>query len=226
MTETKPEHRLSPRAKAFVDYGPLGVFFVVYFFGARLAPLIGRIVGQDLSMPEGGELYWAVGSFLPVFAVAFVYSVWRERRVAPMLAVSGIAVGILGSLTLILQNKMFFYMKPTIVYAMFAATLWGGLLSGRNFLKSLFDGALQLPDDVWRVLTVRYAIFFLVLAVANEIAWRWLMHGCDFRAAETCSGEATWINIKLFGFTAANLVFAGLQGPLLMKYMENDPPEA
>lgn len=207
--------RLSGRAKFLVDFGPLVVFFLAYFFGARLAPMFGRAIAP------GEELFLAVQLFLPAFAVAFVYSVWKERRVAPMLFVSGLAVGVLGGLTLVFHNKTFFYMKPTIVYALFALTLIGGLMSGRNFLKTLFDGALHLPDEAWRTLTQRYAVFFAVLALANEAAWRYLTRDCDLTSiAAACAGEAAWVNLKIWGFTAINLLFALAQAPFLAKHVK------
>lgn len=212
--------RLSGRAKFLVDFGPLVVFFVAYFFGARLAPVFGRTIAT------GEELFLAVQLFLPAFAIAFVYSVWKERRVAPMLFVSGVAVGVLGGLTLIFHNKTFFYMKPTIVYALFALALAGGLMSGRNFLKTLFDGALHLPDDAWRTLTQRYAVFFSALALANEIAWRWLARDCDLAAiGVACAGEAAWVNLKIWGFTAVNLVFAVAQAPFLARHAKEGTGE-
>ncbi len=205
--------RLSGRAKFLVDFGPLAVFFVAYFFGARIAPVFGRTIAA------GEELFLAVQLFLPAFAAAFLYSVWKERRVAPMLLVSGLAVGVLGGLTLLFHNKTFFYMKPTIVYALFAMSLIGGQMSGRNFLKTLFDGALHLPDGAWRTLTLRYAIFFAALALANEAAWRWLVRDCDLASVgAACAGEKAWVNLKIWGFTAINLVFAVAQAPFLAKH--------
>ena len=43
----------------------------------------------------------------------------------------------------------------------------------------LFDGALHMSEDAWKTLTQRYAVFFAVLALANEVAWRWLTRDCD-----------------------------------------------
>ena len=224
MTETVNQPtRLSGRAKFLVDFGPLLVFMVAYFFGERLAPIFGNMVGKEWSVTDGEEMFLAVAAFLPAFAVAFVYSVWKEKRIAPMLAVSGVAIGVLGTLTLVLHNKTFFYMKPTIIYALFSAILAGGILTGRNMLKTLFDGALHMSDGAWLTLTKRYAIFFAVLAVLNEIAWRYLMRDCDLDASVACSGESVWVNLKVFGFTALNLVFAGLQAPFLMKHAQETP---
>ncbi len=215
---TSANQRLSGRAKFLVDFGPLLVFLIAYFFGDRLAPIFGAALGRAWEIAEGEEMFLAVAAFLPAFAIAFVYSVWRERRIAPMLAVSGVTVGILGTLTLVLHNKTFFYMKPTIVYALFAMALTGGLMTGRNFLKTLFDGALHMEDAAWRILTKRYVWFFIALGIANEVAWRWLMRDCDVAASAACAGEPVWVNIKVWGFTIVNLVFAGLQAPFIMKH--------
>lgn len=211
---TTAQRRLSGRAKFLVDFGPLLVFFIAYFFGRKIAPAFGR------EIEEGGELFVAVALFLPAYAVAFLYSVWKERRIAPMLLVSGVAIGVLGALTLVLHDKTFFYMKPTIVYAMFSMTLAGGLATGRNFLRTLFDGALHLPEDAWRVLTKRYVVFFVLLAVANEVAWRWLTRDCDINGAGACAGEGQWVNLKIWGFTAINLLFAIAQAPFLARHVQ------
>lgn len=221
MSKTPTPNRLSGRAKFLVDFGPLLVFFIAYFFGRRLAPIVGGAIGRDFAVEPGGELFLAVASFLPAYAGAFLYSVWKERRVAPMLFVSGVAIGVLGALTLIFHNKTFFYMKPTIVYAMFAMTLAGGLAADRNFLRTLFDGALHLPDGAWRTLTRRYVVFFATLGLANEVAWRWLTRDCDLAAAAVCAGEAQWVNLKIWGFTAVNVLFALAQAPFLAQHADD-----
>ncbi len=218
--------KLTGGAKLAVDMGPLAVFMIAYFLGRRIAPLAGGLVGQDWTIGEGDEMYLAVGLFMPAFLVAFIYSVWKERRVAPMLLVTGVIVGVLGSLTLILHNKTFFYMKPTIVYALFSSVLAAGLWTGQNFLKTLFDGALHMPDDAWATLTRRYAIFFAVLAVVNEIAWRYLMRDCDLTGGVVCGGEKHWVNLKVFGFTIISLIFTGFQAPLIARHMPEEKPPA
>ena len=166
--------------------------------------------------------FWQWPVFLPAFAISFVYSVWKERRIAPMLGISGVTIGILGGLTLFLQNKTFFYMKPTVIYAMFAIALAGGLASGRIVLKTLLDGAIHMEDAPWKVLTIRFAWFYGALAVANEVIWRWLMRDCDVGAAAVCAGEPTWVNIKIWGFTVANFVFLAFQAPFFSKHVDLD----
>lgn len=216
---TKP-YRLKGKEKMAVELGPLIVFFIGYFMGGRLGPMVDNLTGQDFFGVEGNSMYLAVAMFLPAFAVAFVYSVIKEKRVAPMLMVSGVIIGVLGSLTLILRDKTFFYMKPTITYLLFAGVLAGGLMTGRNFLRMLFDGALKMPEIAWRTLTWRFALMYLVMAVANEIAWRYLTAGCVDGA--TCGGEAAWINIKLWGFTAVYFIFIAANAPFIAKHMEQE----
>ncbi|MEM8937685.1 MAG: inner membrane-spanning protein YciB [Pseudomonadota bacterium] len=220
---SRQERRLSPGAKFAVDMGPLAVFLVAYFWGARLAPSLGGLFGQTWAVPDGEEMFLAIGLFMPAYLVAFTYAVWVERRVAPMLLVTGVIVGVLGTLTLLLHDKTFFYMKPTIAYVLFSAVLGGGLVANRNFLKILFDGALQLDDDAWRELTKRYAIFFGVLAVCNEIAWRYFTRDCDLAGVAACAGEKHWVNLKVFGFTIISLVFTAIQAPFIAKNMQDEP---
>lgn len=237
----KTGQRLTGGAKFAVDFAPLLVFMVAYFFGRRLVAIAGNIAGSEWCMREGAEMYLAVAAFMPAFAVAFAYSVWREKRIAPMLLVSGVIIGVLGTLTLVLHNKTFFYMKPTIVYVLFGGILIAGLMTQRNFMKIVFDGALHLPDDAWRVLTKRYAVFFLFLAVINEIAWRWLTRDCPpepVLAAGSgawswlltecgtdtiaqCKGEADWVRLKAIGFTLLSVVFTAAQAPFLSKHMQD-----
>ena len=79
-----------------------------------------------------------------------------------------------------------------------------------------------MPDDAWRTLTKRYAIFFIALAILNEVAWRWLTRDCDLSGAAACAGEKHWVNLKVFGFTIISLVFTGFQAPFLAKHMPED----
>lgn len=242
MTNDTSQKRLTGAAKFAVDFAPLLAFMGAYFFGERLVGLAGNIAGETWCMREGAEMYLAVAVFMPAFALAFAYSVWKEKRVAPMLLVSGVIIGVLGTLTLVLHNKTFFYMKPTIVYVLFGGVLIAGLATQRNFLKIVFDGALNLPDDVWRTLTIRYSVFFLALALINEVAWRWLTKDCPPEPAIAagagpwgwllgecgveavrCAGEGDWVKLKAFGFTILSLVFTVAQAPLIARHIKEEP---
>lgn len=222
MSDNAPT-RLKGTAKLWVDFGPLAVFMIAYFMGAKIAPIVGNFLGQNWTISDGEEMYLAIGLFMPAFAVAFGYSVYKERRVAPMLLISGLIIGVFGTLTLVLKDKTFFYMKPTMVNLLFAGLLGGGLASGRNFMKTVFDEAFQMPDGAWRTLTIRFSVFFVVMAILNEVAWRYLTRDCDLTGSVTCAGEPIWVNLKIFGFTALSMIFTGLQIPFIMKNATDMP---
>jgi intracellular septation protein len=57
---------------------------------------------------------------------------------------------------------------------------------------------------------VRWALFFFVLAVLNEVVWR--TQSTDF-----------WVNFKVFGVVPLTMLFGGLQYPLLTKYSVEKP---
>ena len=65
-------------------------------------------------------------------------------------------------------------------------TLFGGLIFRKPLLAMVFDQMFHLTDDGWRKLTVRWALFFLALAILNEIVWR-------------TQSTDTWVTFKVFG---------------------------
>ena len=126
----------------------------------------------------------------------------NRRAVAEFL---GTFVLVFGGLTLWLQDDHFIKMKPTIVNSLFAAILFGGLLANRVFLKIVFGDVMKLSEEGWRLLTLRWAVFFVFLAVLNEVMWRGF-------------STDTWVAFKVFGIMPITFVFALCQIGLLKKY--------
>jgi intracellular septation protein len=122
-----------------------------------------------------------------------------------MALVSAVIVVVFGGLTLVLQDELFIKLKPTIIYLLFAGVLFGGIMFGKNVLAIVFDRMFHLTAEGWRKLTVRWALFFLFLAVLNEAVWR-------------TQSTDTWVAFKVFGVVPLTFVFAALQYPLLAKY--------
>jgi len=150
------------------------------------------------------------------FVVATVASLIASRmlmgRIPVMPLVGGVFVIVFGGLTILLDDDLFIKIKPTIVNLLFAGILTAGLVSGRHFLKLVFDGAFHLTDRGWQVLTVRWAIFFVALAVINEVVWR------NF-------SSDTWVTFKVFGILPLTLVFSFAQIPLLLRHKLEDAPQ-
>ena len=103
---------------------------------------------------------------------AMIASYVVTRHVPLMAIVTAVVVVVFGALTLILHDETFIKMKPTIVYTLFAAILGGGLLFGRSFIAIMFDQMFNLTAHGWRILTMRWALWFFAMAVLNEIIWR------------------------------------------------------
>jgi len=178
----KPQ--LNPLLKLALDLGPLVLFFLV---NAKLG------------------IFYATGAFMVAVLVALVVSYALIRRLPMMTVVSAVIVLVFGGLTIALENETFIKLKPTIIYLLFAGTLFGGLLLRKPLLEIVFDQMFHLTEEGWRKLTVRWAIFFVALAVLNEIIWR------------NFSTDA-WVSFKVFGALPLTVFFAMLQMPLLNKY--------
>ena len=118
-------------------------------------------------------------------------------------------------MTLIFQNETFIKIKPTVLYCLFGGALFVGLWLKRPILQIMFDGALHLTEAGWRILTWRWALFFLALAALNEAVWR------------TVSTEH-WVMFKSFGFLPLTVIFALAQAPLIARHeaKSGDEPEA
>jgi intracellular septation protein len=154
----------------------------------------------------------ATAAFMAATAVALPAAWLLMRRLPVMPLVSGVFVLAFGGLTLALADETFIKLKPTIVNLLFAAILLGGLALKLPLLQKVFATVFQLSERGWRLLTVRWAVFFVCLAVLNEIVWR------------TQTTEV-WIQFKLFGIMPLTLVFSLAQLPLITRYQVADEPE-
>ena len=119
---------------------------------------------------------------------------------------SGILITVFGGLTLYFDNKIFFYMKPTIINLLFAGVLFfGKFFTQKPLLKIFFQNALNLENDGWKILNQRWILFFLFVAILNETVWR-------------TQSEMFWVNFKVWGLIPISFIFAASQIPLINKY--------
>ena len=120
---------------------------------------------------------------------------------------------VFGTLTLVLHDDTFIKLKPTIIYTLFGLTLLGGWLFDKPLMAIVFDAMFHLTEEGWRKLTLRWAGFFLAMAVVNEIVWR----------TQTTD---VWVSFKVFGVVPLTFLFGALQYPLLTKYAAPEAKEA
>jgi intracellular septation protein len=182
---------MKPWLKFSLEAGPLLVFFVANAHSGILV----------------GTLLFVIAT---VIALSASFAIARKIPIMPL--VSGAFVLVFGGLTIILEDDLFIKLKPTIVNGLFSAALIFSLLTGRNFLKVVFEAAFQLTEDGWRLLAWRWAFFFLVLAVLNEIVWR-------------SFPTDTWVSFKVFGILPLTIAFSLAQLPLLMRHQVEEKKE-
>ena len=180
MDKRKPH----PLFKLATELGPLLVFFGV---NARF------------------QLFAATAAFMVAIVAAMIASYVVTRHVPMMALVTGIIVLVFGTLTLVLHDETFIKVKPTIIYGLFALVLGGGLLFGRSLIAIMFDQMFNLTPQGWRILTMRWTLFFLAMAFLNEAIWR--TQTTDF-----------WVAFKAFGVIPLTMIFAITQMPLIKRY--------
>lgn len=182
----------------WTDLGPVLAFVIVYNVVRRFPE------GQG-ALSKENAIYWATGVFMAAVAAAIGWTLSKGRKLPPMLIITGVVVLIFGGLTLYLQDPRFAYYKPTIINLLFATVILGSLAIGRNIWKTAFEHAFQLPDRAWKVFALRWAAFYVLLAVINEIIWR------NF-------SEDFWSNSKVFLTIPLAVVFMMLNVPFLLKH--------
>lgn len=186
--------RLDPKLKFALELGPLALFFLAYWkFG--IMPATGVMVAAALA--------------------SLVVSYWKLRRIPIMPLVTAVIVTTFGALTFYFNDTTFIKLKPTVLYGLFAAALFFGLAFKRPILEVMFDGALNLTPTGWRILSWRWAFFFLALACLNEYVWRHY-------------SESQWVTFKSFGFMPLTVLFALAQTPVVLKHERKEaaPEEA
>jgi len=176
------KNEINPILKFALELGPLLVFFFANSKGEQLAqqfPILASF---------GGPASLLLTRTLPIM---------------PLVTLAVVLV--FGGLTLYLQDDMFIKMKPTIVNTLFASVLLIGLYFGKSFLAYVFESAFKITDEGWRILTLRWGLFFIFLAVINEVVWR--NFSTDF-----------WVSFKVWGTMPITMIFAMFQMTIVTRY--------
>ena len=173
--------------KFVTDFGPLLIFFTVYY-------------------KSGNNLSVAIPPLIIATLIAVLISYVVEKKVPYLPLIGGIIISVFGGLTLYFNNPIFLYMKPTIINIIFAIILFiGRAFFNKNLLKYFFQNAFQIDEIGWDKLNNRWMLFFIFLALINELIWR-------------TQTEVVWVNFKVWGILPLTFVFTALQIPVINKH--------
>ena len=173
--------------KFITDFGPLLIFIILYY-------------------KNDNNLKLAITPFIIATLISLAITYYLDKKVAMVPLTSGILVTLFGGLTLYFNNKIFFYIKPTVINLLFAGILYfGKYFTKKPLLKIVFKNTLQLTDEGWKKLSLCWVYFFIFVAILNEIVWR-------------TQTEAFWVNFKVWGLLIISFIFTASLIPLINKY--------
>ena len=200
MSRAMTTRSIHPLVKLALEIGPIAVFFLAY----RWAPVPEGLADSERQLEQ---ILFATKVFVPTILAALAASWFLTRKLPKMAVITAVVVTVFGGLTLVLRDDTFVKMKPTILYCLFAGILGFGLMRGQSYLKYLLDEMIPMQAEGWMKFTQRFVVFYLGLAVLNEIVWRgW--------------GTDVWVNFRTFVLPAANFLFVMAQVPLFTRYAE------
>ncbi|MFC4725911.1 inner membrane-spanning protein YciB [Glycocaulis abyssi] len=195
-------------ARLLVDVGPAAVFMISYNIANRVL--------------DEGAIYWSTGLFMAATAIALAYAAISQKRFPPMLVVTFVIVTLFGAMTIYLQDPIFIFIKPTIINLLFAFTILFSFAFGFNVWKALFSSVFEMPERIWTILAIRWALFFIFLAAVNEVLWRHITDSVVVDSARMFDwlelSEAFWVNFRLLGTYPIFAVFVALNIPITLKW--------
>lgn len=187
MTASDDDKRPGPKwVGPASEYGPLILFVIAYWLDGLMTATKVVVVAT---------------------LVAVALSVWLTRKLPWMPVITAAIVTVFGGLTILLDDEIFIKMKPTIVQLLFAAVLLGALAFNRLPLKKVMGGGIAMPDHAWRTLSLRFGVFFIVMAGLNEAVWR--TQSTDF-----------WVTFKVGGLLGLTFLFVMTQVPFISRHGE------
>ena len=173
--------------KVLADFGPILIFFTIY-------------------LNNENDLEVAIPPFIVATLLSLIVIYFLEKRIPMVPLIGGVLITLFGGLTLYFDNKIFFYMKPTIINLLFAGILFfGKYFTQKPLLKFFFQSAFNLESEGWKKLNNRWMVFFIFVAILNEVVWR-------------TQTESFWVNFKVWGLLPISFLFAASQIKLINRY--------
>lgn len=170
--------------KFISEFSPIIIFFISYkYLGLNSATMI----------------------LIATTIITLIINYLTKQKSSIIAIISSLMLVILGGISIYTGDSKFIKLKPTIVNLTFSLILFSGIIKKQGLIKYLLQNTISLSDQAWLKLSLRWAIFFLILALANELVWR-------------NYSEENWIKFKVFGITAVTILFTIMQIPFIHKY--------
>jgi len=201
--------------KFLFDLLPVILFFMAYQWGGA-QPEVALdalqwlpVAGAGINLSQAPILFATVVVMLATTVqIAWVH--YRHGKVDKMLWASLVLVLLFGGMTLVFHDEAFIKWKPTVLYWLFAGSLFAGLLFKKNPLGAVLGEQLKLPSEIWRRLNLAWVGFFLFMGALNlYVAYSFSTN--------------VWVNYKLFGGIGLMFLFVVAQGAYLMRHVEDQP---
>ncbi len=174
--KNKTRERLELLFNLVVEFGPLVLFLVMFeFFNFQVATII-LVVTTFVVMISG-------------------YIVQKRIALFPLFASGSVVV--FGLATIFLKDANFIIIKDSLFYGIFGSIIIISLLMNRLVLKDLFYKLFAISDRGWKIVSWRWGIFMILLAVSNEI----------FRIGFS---EEIWVRYKTYALLVL-IIFSGYQ---------------
>lgn len=203
---TKPRKATDSASQLWIDLGPILVFVITYNVLFRI----------EATKPNA--IYIATGVFIVSVLAAIAYCKIQRGKIPPILIVTGVLVTAFGGLTILLHDPAIIQIKFTFTFLFYAAAILFSLAIGQNVWKLFFRHLFNLPDKIWRILALRWAAFYVVVALLNEVL--------RYYYNEANGNFDVWLNLRTILTYPAFIAFAALNTPIVLKnHKEEDEPQ-
>lgn len=205
---TKPKSATDNASQLWIDLGPILVFVVTYNVLFRI------------EATKENAIYIATGVFIASVLAAIAYCKITRGKIPPILIVTGVLVTAFGGLTILLHDPAIIQIKFTFTFLFYAVAILFSLAIGQNIWKLFFGHIFSLPDKIWKILALRWAAFYVVVAVLNEVL--------RYYYNEANGNFDVWLNLRTVLTYPAFLLFAAANTPIVLKHHidEDEKPAA
>lgn len=189
---------------------------------SEFGPLIAMFVVNGVTgKVEDGTWALLVGT-----AIAMAAMLWVLKRLPVFPLIASAVTVVFGIMTLATGDAMWVQIKVTIFNGLFAVFLIVGLVMKKNFFQYIFEKTFHYTREGWDKLTWSFAVFFIVLAAANEYVRVTFHQGVTYDILGfEMEGVNVWIMFKIAIIMPATGVYAWIMTRILQRHRLLPPDE-